>query len=365
MIPFIDLKSQYNAYKEEIDTQISEVLESTQFIGGPKVAALEQALADFCGTKYAIGVSSGTDALLVALMACGIGPDDEVITTPFTFVATAEAIVLLGAKPVFVDIEEQSYNIDVTKIKEAITKKTKAIIPVSLYGQPADMDEINTIAKKHGLVVIEDGCQSFGATYKGGRSCGLSAIGCTSFFPSKPLGCYGDGGAIFTSDESLYQKMRSIANHGQEGRYIHKHIGLNARLDALQAAVLLVKLEHFEQEINKRQEVAKRYDEGLDGLDLILPKIKRDRTSVYAQYSVRAKKRNDLTDTLKQEGIPTAIHYPTPLFAQEAFSRFGYRAEDFPISTAVSKEIFSLPMSPFLKSEDQKRVIDTLQRLLR
>ena len=363
MIPFIDLKTQYNAYKEEIDAQISEVLNSTQFVGGPKVAALEQSLADFCGTKYAICVSSGTDALLVALMAWGVGPGDEVITTPFTFIATAEVIALLGATPVFVDIEEQSYNIDVAKIEEVITKKTKAIMPVSLYGQPADMDEINAIAKRHDLVVIEDGCQSFGATYKGKRSCNLSDIGCTSFFPSKPLGCYGDGGAIFTNDETLYQKMRAIANHGQVARYIHATVGLNARLDAIQAAILLVKLKYFENEIKMRQAVAKRYDEALAQTKLTVPTIKEDRTGVYAQYSLRSANRKALLHTLQAKGIPTAIHYPKPLFEQEAFAHLGYDSASFPVTTKVSKEIFSIPMSPFLSEQDQERVVEALKEV--
>ncbi len=363
-INFIDLQAQYRAYKEEIDREILEVCESAQFIGGPKIAALENALSAYTLAAHAIACSSGTDALLLALMALDIGNGDEVITTPFTFIATAEVIAFLGAKSVFVDIEENTYNIDAHKIEAAITKHTKAIIPVSLYGQCADMDAINAIAEKHGICVIEDACQSFGASYKGKKSCNLSAIGCTSFFPSKPLGCYGDGGAIFTSDDALAQKMRMLLNHGQNARYKHRYIGINGRLDAIQAAVLNVKLKHFDHELALRQKIAARYDDGLFTCNNVTtPYIKADRDSVYAQYSIRVKDRDNVAATLSARGIPTAVHYPMALHLQEAFAPLGYKSGDFPISEKVSEEIMSLPMSPFLSHTDQEQIITALKAI--
>ena len=270
-IPFIDLKSQYESYKNEINEAVLNVLSSTQFIMGPEVSKLEESLANYTGAKYAYACSSGTDALLLALMAIDIQPDDEIITTPFTFIATAETIALLKAKPVFVDIDETTYNVDPKLIEAKITPKTKAIMPVSLYGQCADMDAINAIAAKHNLIVIEDACQSFGAEYKGKKSCNLSHIGCTSFFPSKPLGCYGDGGAIFCSDDALAAKIKSLLNHGQGKRYEHQYIGINGRLDALQAAILNVKMKHVESEAKKRIEIGTRYSELLKGANVITP----------------------------------------------------------------------------------------------
>lgn len=363
-INFIDLQAQYRAYKEEIDREILEVCESAQFIGGPKIAALENALSLYTGAAHAIACSSGTDALLLALMALGIGSGDEVITTPFTFIATAEVIAFLGAKSVFVDIEEKTYNIDAHKIEAAITERTKVIIPVALYGQCADMDAINAVAAKHGLSVIEDACQSFGATYKGKKSCNLSTIGCTSFFPSKPLGCYGDGGAIFTHDDELAQKMRMLLNHGQNARYKHRYIGINGRLDAIQAAVLSVKLKHFDHELALRQKIAARYDDGLFTCNNVAtPYIKADRDSVYAQYSIRVKDRDNVAAALSARGIPTAVHYPMALHLQEAFAPLGYKAGDFPISEKISEEIMSLPMSPFLSHDDQEQIIAALKAL--
>ncbi len=359
-IPFIDLQKQYQEYKKEIDEQIAEVLESSIYIGGKKVTLLEEKLAKFTGAKRAIVCSSGTDALLLSLMALGIKKGDEVITTPFTFIATAEVISLIGATPVFVDIDEKTYNIDPNKIEEKITKHTKAILPVSLYGQVADMEEINKIAKKHDLKVIEDGCQSFGATYRGKKSCNLSDIGCTSFFPSKPLGCYGDGGAIFTNDEKLALKIKMLLNHGQNERYKHKYIGINGRLDAIQAAVLLIKLKYFSNEVKQREEIGKRYTNLLKDSDIITPYIKDDRSSVYAQYSIRVKNRDKVIEHLNKQGIPTAIHYPMPLHLQECFGYLGYKEGDFEVAEKISKEILSLPMSAFLNKEVQDDIVKAL-----
>ncbi len=360
-INFIDLQAQYNEYKEEIDKEVLEVMSSAQFIGGEKLNTLETNLAKYTGSKHAIGCSSGTDALLLALMALDIKPGDEVITTPFTFIATAEVIAFLGARSVFVDIKEDNYNIDPTKIEDVITDKTKAIIPVSLYGQCADMEAINEIALKHNIIVIEDACQSFGATYNGKKSCNLSNIGCTSFFPSKPLGAYGDGGAIFTNDDELATKMRMLLNHGQNERYKHKYIGINGRLDAIQAAILNVKLKYFDNEVKLRDHIGSRYSDLLSEVDVITPKILDDNTSVYAQYSIRVKDRESMVEKLTQKGIPTAVHYPMPLHLQEAFSDLGYKEGDFPISEKISQEIMSLPMSPYLKEDEQDFIVDSIK----
>ncbi|MEJ2469396.1 MAG: DegT/DnrJ/EryC1/StrS family aminotransferase, partial [Campylobacterales bacterium] len=310
---------------------------------------------------HAIGCSSGTDALLLALMALDIKAGDEVITTPFTFIATAEVIAFLGAKSVFVDIDETTYNIDASLIEDAITERTKAIIPVSLYGQCADMDAVNTIAEKHSLPVIEDACQSFGALYKDKKSCNLSTIGCTSFFPSKPLGAYGDGGAVFTSDDALAEKIRMLLNHGQNERYKHKYIGINGRLDAIQAAVLNVKLAHFDGEVEARGRIGKAYSDKLAGADLVTPAVLEDRTSVYAQYSVRVKNREAVAKALNEKGIPTAVHYPMPLHLQEAFASLGYKRGDFPVAERVSDEIMSLPMSPYLTEAQQDFIVSALK----
>ncbi len=360
-INFIDLQAQYQEYKAEIDKEVGEVFASAGFIGGPKLDSLEKNLAVFTGVKHAIGCSSGTDALLLALMALDIKAGDEIITTPFTFIATAEVIAFLGAKPVFVDIDEKTYNIDPSRIEAVITKNTKAIIPVSLYGQCADMDAINAIANKHNLVVIEDACQSFGAEYKGKKSCALSTIGCTSFFPSKPLGAYGDGGAIFTDDDFLASKMRMLLNHGQNERYKHKYVGINGRLDALQAAILDVKLRHFDKEVKLRQEIGQRYSALLADADIVTPFIENENTSVYAQYSVRVKDRASMVAKLSEQAIPTAVHYPMPLHLQEAFIYLGYKMGDFPISERVSEEIMSLPMSPYLTNEQQDFIVNAIK----
>ena len=360
-INFIDLKAQYREYQDEIDSEVLEVFASAQFIGGEKLNSLEQNLATYTGAKHAIGCSSGTDALLLSLMALGVGRGDEVITTPFTFIATAEVIAFLGAKSVFVDIDEDTYNIDATKIKDAITENTKVIMPVSLYGQCADMDAINEIAKDKNITVIEDACQSFGATYNGKKSCNLSTIGCTSFFPSKPLGAYGDGGAIFTNDDELAAKMRMLLNHGQNERYKHKYIGINGRLDGVQAAVLGVKLKHFDKEVKHRDEIGSRYSDLLEDAEVITPKIAESNTSVYAQYSIRVQNREQLIEKLNAKKIPTAVHYPVPLHLQEAFAELNYNEGDFPISEMVSKQIMSLPMSPYLTEAEQDFIVEAIK----
>jgi len=360
-IPFIDLQAQYRKYQQEIGIAIQSVLDSSQYILGQDVSDLEKELAAFTGASHCIGCSSGTDALLLALMAIGIKPGDEVITTPFTFIATAEMIALLGATPVYADIDEETYNIDATLIEAKITPRTKAIIPVSLYGQPADFDEINQVAARNGLVVIEDAAQSFGAEYKEKKSCNLSDIACTSFFPSKPLGCYGDGGAVFTSDETIAARLRAMMNHGQSERYKHACIGINGRLDTIQAAVLRVKLKYFEQEIRERSIVAERYNRLLAGSDLIIPNILIDRSSVFAQYSVRSTRRGDLIAHLATRGVPTAIHYPIPLYRQEALSDSSCSAQSFPATEAVTREIMSLPMSAFLREEQQDYIVGVIR----
>jgi len=357
---FINLQAQYQAYKDEIDNAMQEVLDTSSYIGG-KVPDLERELEEFSGAKYAIACSSGTDALLLALMALDIKEEDEVITTPYTFIATAEMIAFIGAKPVFVDIDEKTFNIDVSKIEEKITDKTKAIIPVSLFGQCSNMDAINDIAKKYNLKVIEDGAQSFGAEYKGKRSGNLSDVATTSFFPAKPLGCYGDGGAVFTNNEELANKMRVILNHGQTKRYVHTEIGFNGRLDSIQAAILLVKLKHYKDEIQKRQEIAQFYNSNLKGVTL--PYIEDGNLSVWAQYCIRLKeegKREKMQTKLKEMGIPTAIYYPIPLHLQEVFSYLGYKEGDFPVSEMVSKDILALPMSAFLTQKEQTKVIEVI-----
>jgi len=360
-INFIDLKAQYKAYQEEIDKEVLEVFSSAQFIGGEKLNSLENNLALYTGAKHAIGCSSGTDALLLSLMALNVGPGDEVITTPFTFIATAEVIAFLGAKSVFVDIDKDSYNIDASKIKDAISIKTKAIMPVSLYGQCADMDAINEIAEEFEIPVIEDACQSFGATYNGKKSCNLSTIGCTSFFPSKPLGAYGDGGAIFTNDDEIAEKIRMLLNHGQNERYKHKYIGINGRLDAVQAAVLGVKLKYFEKEVKLRDEIGSRYSDMLEKTDIITPKISEYNTSVYAQYSIRVDDREAMVEKLTEKNIPTAVHYPLPLHLQEAFKNLGYKKGDFPVSEIVSTQIMSLPMSPYLTEDEQDFIVQAIK----
>ncbi|BCD67949.1 DegT/DnrJ/EryC1/StrS aminotransferase family protein [Nitratiruptor sp. YY09-18] len=358
-IDFANLTYQYRLYKDEIDEAILKVLNHGKYIMGPEVGELEEKLCEFTNSKNAITCSSGTDALLLAMMALGIKPGDEVITTPFTFIATAETIALLGAKPVFVDIEEKSYNIDSTKIEEKITPKTKAIVSVSLYGQPSDLDEINEVVKRYNLFHIIDGAQSFGATYKGKAEAHYCDIYTTSFFPAKPLGCYGDGGAVLTNSDELAKKTKMLRVHGQNKRYHHKYIGLGARLDTMQAAVLLVKLKHYKKDLALRQEVAKKYSEQLKNVkNIILPFVKNNRTSAWAQYSIRVPNRDELQQKLKESNIPTAVHYPMPLHMQECFQYLGYKKGDFPVAEKVSEEIMSLPMNPYLRGEEIHYIVD-------
>ncbi len=355
-IDFAKLQDQYQLYKLEIDEAIHAVLNKSNYIMGEEISQLEDSLQEFTKAKFAISCSSGTDAILLAMMALDIKPGDEIITTPFTFIATAETIAFLGATPVFVDIDERTYNIDPDLIEDKITSKTKAIIPVSLYGQPADMKKIQNIANKHNLKVIIDGAQSFGSTFNNITDSALVDISTTSFFPAKPLGCFGDGGAVFTDDEELAEKMKSMRVHGQSKRYHHKYIGMGGRLDTIQAAVLNVKLKYYEKDLTLRQEVASKYTKSLSGKDLVLPYVDEKATSAWAQYSIRVKNREELQSKLKENGIPTAVHYPMPLHLQECFEYLGYKKGDFPISELVSKEIMSLPMNPYLTDVEIKYI---------
>ena len=359
-IDFANLQHQYKLYKEEIDVAIHSVLDKSNYIMGEEIQELEKSLEKFTGAKYAITCSSGTDALLLAMMALDIKPDDEIITTPFTFIATAETIALMGAVPVFVDIDEKTYNIDTSKIEEKITNKTKAIMPVSLYGQPADIDAIESIAEKNNLKVIIDGAQSFGSTYKDKTDSNLGDISITSFFPAKPLGCFGDGGAVFTNDEELANKMKSLRVHGQSKRYHHKYIGMGGRLDTIQAAILNVKLKYYKKDLALRQEVAAKYTQKLKDKELILPFVSNKATSSWAQYSIRVKNRDKQQTRLKEFGIPTAVHYPVPLHLQECFEYLGYKKGDFSISEVVSDEIMSLPMNPYLSDENIKFISESI-----
>lgn len=356
-IPFIDLKAQYQKISEDIATRTQNVLDHGQYILGPEVQELEEKLAAYVGCGHCIGASSGTDALLLALMALGVKEGDEVIVTDFTFIAPAEMIALLGAKPIFADIEAKTYNLDPTKLEQLITCKTKAIIVVSLYGQCADFDAINAIAAKHNLPVIEDAAQSFGATYKGKKSCNLSTIACTSFFPSKPLGGYGDGGACFTSDAELAEKMRCVMNHGQQGRYNHAVVGINGRLDTLQAAILLAKLEIFPQEIELRNTLADKYSALLKDY-VQVPHIESQNTSVYAQYTIGCDDRAKVINYLQEQGVPTAVHYPGPLHEQPVFKGLGGAA--CPVSKAASERVVSLPFSPYLSDEHMQAVAEAV-----
>ena len=355
-IDFANLQLQYQTYKKEIDTSIQNVLNKSNYILGEEVQILEQELQKFTGAKYAITCSSGTDALLLALMAIDILPGDEVITTPFTWISTGEMIALLKAKPVFVDIEPDTYNIDANLIEKAITKKTKAIMPVSLYGQPADIDVIQAIANKYSLKVIIDGAQSFGSTYNNKTDSNLGNISTTSFFPSKPLGCYGDGGAVFTNNEEYANKIKLLRVHGQNKKYHHQYIGIGGRLDTLQAAILLAKLPNFKQELKDRQRVADQYTAKLSK-NFQTPFIKSNRTSAWAEYTLRVKNRDKLQLKLKEAGIPTSVFYPIPLHLQECFRYLNYKQSDFIVSDEASKEVLSIPMNPFLRHEHVEYII--------
>lgn len=361
MLAFCDLKSQYLKYKNEIDERIQNILNNSSFIGGAEVALLEENLANFVKSKYAYSCSNGTSALYIALKALGIKEGDEIITSPFTFIASSEMIALIGAKPVFVDISDVDYNLDISKIEEKISPKTKAILAISIFGQMPDLNSLKKICKKHNLYLIEDAAQSFGARNDLGEfSCNIADISTTSFFPSKPLGCYGDGGAIFTNNDELAKKVKLLINHGSEIRYQHEIIGLNARLDAIQAAVLNVKLKYFDEEITKRVNLANTYSKNLK--NCITPQVKANYLSVWAQYSVRVKNRDLVIKKLNENGIPTAIHYPIALYKQPCFKYLEYNEKDFKVCEDVTNEILSLPFSAFLDIKDQEKIIEIFNK---
>lgn len=376
---FIDLKTQHARLREEIGRRIHAVLEHGKYIMGPEIMELETRLAEYVGVKHCIGCSSGTDALLMPLLAWGIGPGDAVFTTPFTFIATAEVIALLGATPVFVDIDPETFNLDPEKLDRAIEavkagKKPsegapvgltpKAIIPVDLFGLPADYDAIGSIAGTHGLKVLEDACQGFGGVYKGKKACSFGDAAATSFFPAKPLGCYGDGGAVFTNNDDLIEIMKSIRVHGQgTDKYTNVRVGINGRLDTIQAAILLSKLNIFEEEVQKRREVASRYNDLL-GEKVKTPVVPDGYRSAWAQYSVLTDQRDRIMETLKEHGIPSAVYYPIPLHLQDAFAGLGYKKGDMPVSEEMAEKIFSLPMHPYLEAVDQRRIADLIVSVL-
>lgn len=360
---FIDLKAQYKILQRSIQSRITKVMENAQFIMGPEIAELETALAAKVGSGHCISCASGTDALMLAMMALGIGYGDEVITSPFTFIATAEMIAILGAKPVFVDIDPRTYNIDPKKIERAITSGTRAIMPVALYGQCAEMDDINAIAARRNLPVIEDAAQSFGATYKSRHSCSLSTIGCTSFFPSKPLGCYGDGGACFTNDDQLAVAMREIRVHGQDRRYHHTRLGFNGRLDTMQAAILLAKLESFDQELKVRNSAATQYSRLLKDVAQI-PYLEPHNTSAWAQYTIQVEHRAAVQKELNAAGVPTAVHYPIPIHLQPVFAHMNLPKGSFPISEAAGERVLSLPIHGYISESDLSQVASSVARVL-
>ncbi|MEG0858025.1 MAG: DegT/DnrJ/EryC1/StrS family aminotransferase [Pseudomonas sp.] len=360
MIEFIDLKKQQARIKDKLDAAIQRVLSHGQYILGPEVAELEEKLASFVGAKHCITCANGTDALQIALMSLGIGPGDEVITPGFTYIATAEAVALLGATPVYIDVDPQTCNIDARLLEGAINSRTKAVIPVSLYGQCADYDEINRIAAIYGIPVIEDAAQSFGAYYKDRRSCNLTKISCTSFFPSKPLGCYGDGGAIFTNDDALAIILRQISRHGQEKRYHHVRVGVNSRLDTMQAAILLPKLEIFQEELDMRQQVARKYDELLGDVSGVTSlHVEAHNVSAYAQYTIVVEDRARLQNGLREAGIPSAIHYPVPLNRQPAVAD---EKVSLPVGDFLAEHVISLPMHPYLSNVEVAQVVATVRR---
>lgn len=368
-IPFIDLKTQYKRLQAEIRSHIDKVFEHGQFIMGPEVFELERRLAEFAGVKRAVTCSSGTDALLMTLMAQNVGRGDAVFTSPFTFFATAEVISLLGATPVFVDIDSRTFNISPIELEKKIdlvkkdnNLKPACVIPVDLFGLPADYDNINSVAKDNGLFVLEDAAQSFGAEYKGRKTGSLGDAAALSFFPAKPLGCYGDGGAVLTDDGDLAGELESIRVHGQSGgKYSNRRIGLNARLDTIQAAALLPKLEIFPDELIERRRVADSYSNGLEGY-VETPLVPDQYQSAWAQYSIMSDSRNQIRAALKAGGVPTAVYYPAPLHLQQAFSGLGHKKGDFPISESIAGKIFSLPMSPYLTGDQQDKIIHIIKR---
>lgn len=356
-VPFIDLAGQYSRIREDVGRRMQAVLDHGQYIIGPEVAEMEQALADYTGATHCVSVSSGTEALLIALMAKGIGRGDEVILPAFTFAATAEVIALVGATPVLVDVEADTANVEVAAIEAAIGPNTKAIMPVGLYGQPADMAEINGLGAAHGLAVIEDAAQSFGAEYRDSKSCNLSEIGCTSFFPSKPLGCYGDGGAIFTNDEKLARACREIRVHGQSDRYHHTRIGVGGRMDTLQCAVILAKFGLFPEELERRLAIGERYNRLCDEAGIARVRQRQDRSSIFAQFTVMVDERDRVAGHLNAAGIPTAVHYPAPLNEQPAYSAI-CKAGPLPNSELLARTVLSLPMHPYLDEAVQSRIVE-------
>lgn len=364
-IPFINLQAQYACQKDRIESAVAGVIESQRFILGSEVSALEEELARFVGSRYCVACSSGTDALLLALLAIGVGPGDEVIVPAFSFFATSEVVSLRGAVPVFHDIELEGYGIDIAGLEERITPRTRAIVAVGLYGQAADIDEIEAVARRHGVPLVEDAAQSFGAPYGNRRSGALGSVSCASFFPAKPLGCYGDGGAVFTDNEELAEEVRMLMNHGQRSRYDHHRIGINGRMDALQAAILRVKLEDFPQELASRSRIASRYLEALQGIpSLQIPALRQDRGSNWAQFTVRVRNRAETRRYLDERGVPTAVHYPSPLYRQVAHQELHVDPDDYPNAEKASQEVFSLPFCAYLNPEHQDHVVETLRAAL-
>ncbi|MBI5023393.1 MAG: DegT/DnrJ/EryC1/StrS family aminotransferase [Candidatus Omnitrophica bacterium] len=364
-VPFVDFREQYHAIKDKVDVGLKKVFEDGSFILGPQEKAFEEDFARYCGTQYAVGVNSGTDALYLAMLALDIGPGDEVIVPTFTFIATALCVSYTGAKPVFVDIEDQTCNIDPARFEAAVTRKTKAVIPVHIYGQPADMKEINAIATKHKIAVVEDACQAHGAMYNGKKTGALGDIACFSFYPTKSLGAFGDGGMVVTGNKSLYEKTLMLRDYGRAGRYDHKIKGHNSRLDTVQAVVLAAKLPLLDQWNKMRNDVAAHYGKLLKGAEgVVTPAIQKDRTHVFQTYAVRVPGRDKISDAMKTKGIVALIHYPVPLHLQEAYADLGHKMGDFPVSERIAKEILSLPMFPHMKKDQVEYVCTTLKELL-
>jgi dTDP-4-amino-4,6-dideoxygalactose transaminase len=363
-IPMVDLKAEYHSLKKEIDQKVKKVLKSGHFILGPEVESLEKNIAEYCKTKFSVGVASGTEALHLALIACGVGKGDEVITTSFTFVATAEVVSHLGAQPVFVDINQNNFNIDTKLIASKITKRTKAIIPVHLYGQASDMDPLLEIARKSGLKIIEDCAQAFGSEYKERKVGSIGDVGCFSFYPSKNLGCYGDGGMVVTSNRDIYQKVKLLRQHGAEEQYNHKVLGFNSRLDEIQAAILGVKLKYLDEWNNIRRERAKLYNKYLADRDIILPIEEPNNRHIYNQYTIRLKDRDRVREGLKRKKIASAVHYPIPLHQQPIYKNLSCEEGELAVSERISKEVLSLPISPYINPEQIKEVSDSLIELI-